>query len=225
MRALFLGISIFVVYTVYSGLDRLHINLAAAAAQPSQIQYVISVTGIPTGPCTKNQIAVQLDAQSNLYLWPCINGAWAQEGTASASPTGVTSVFGRTGVVTATNGDYSTSLIPEGTNLYFTAARARSAVSVTAPLTYNSATGALAVTASSTPGPNTIVMTDANGVVNAAGFKSGTPATFSTLGTYKFPQIVACSDCAVSTPCTQSTGATPGAYAFIQADGTANCPF
>jgi len=36
---------------------------------------------------------------------------------------GVTSVFGRTGVVTAQSGDYSTSLVPEGSNLYWTDAR------------------------------------------------------------------------------------------------------
>jgi hypothetical protein len=35
----------------------------------------------------------------------------------------VTSVFGRTGTVTAQNGDYNTSLIPEGINLYYTTAR------------------------------------------------------------------------------------------------------
>lgn len=36
---------------------------------------------------------------------------------------GVTSVFGRTGAVVATLGDYTTSLVTEGTNLYFTTAR------------------------------------------------------------------------------------------------------
>jgi hypothetical protein len=36
----------------------------------------------------------------------------------------VTSVFGRTGIVTAQSGDYSTSLVSEGSNLYFTNGRA-----------------------------------------------------------------------------------------------------
>jgi len=40
----------------------------------------------------------------------------------------VTSVFGRTGAVVATLGDYTTSLVTEGTNLYFTDARARAAI-------------------------------------------------------------------------------------------------
>src|SRR5207302_1847882 len=35
----------------------------------------------------------------------------------------VTSVFGRTGAVTAQSGDYTTSLVTEGSNLYYTLAR------------------------------------------------------------------------------------------------------
>ncbi len=42
--------------------------------------------------------------------------------------TGVSSVYGRTGVVTAQSGDYTTTLVTEGTNLYFTDARARNAI-------------------------------------------------------------------------------------------------
>ncbi len=80
----------------------------------------------------------------------------------------VNSLFGRTGAVVAQNGDYNTSLVTEGTNLYytdtrfdsrfsaqttddltegatnqyFTESRARNSLSVTAsPLTYNSSTG------------------------------------------------------------------------------------
>jgi len=40
----------------------------------------------------------------------------------------VTSVFGRTGAVTAQSGDYNTSQVTENTNLYFTDARARTAI-------------------------------------------------------------------------------------------------
>jgi hypothetical protein len=53
--------------------------------------------------------------------------------------TGVSSVFGRTGVVTAQSGDYNTSQVTESGNLYFTNARAQNAISVTgSPLTYAS---------------------------------------------------------------------------------------
>jgi hypothetical protein len=70
----------------------------------------------------------------------------------SATPTAsaVTSIFGRTGNVVAVSGDYTTTLVTEGTNLYFTDARARSALSVTGPLTYNSGTGVFGITASAT---------------------------------------------------------------------------
>lgn len=44
-------------------------------------------------------------------------------GNAAALVTGVSSVFGRTGAVTAQSGDYNTSQVTENTNLYYTAAR------------------------------------------------------------------------------------------------------
>ena len=45
-------------------------------------------------------------------------------GNISGLTTGVSSVFGRTGVIVSATGDYNTSQIPENTNLYFTNARA-----------------------------------------------------------------------------------------------------
>ena len=39
----------------------------------------------------------------------------------------------------------TTSNVPEGTNLYFTSARARSVISATSPLAYNSSTGVVSV--------------------------------------------------------------------------------
>lgn len=62
----------------------------------------------------------------------------------SAGAGTVTSVFGRTGAVVATLGDYNTDLVTEGsTNLYYTNTRARLAFSanVGSALTYNSSTG------------------------------------------------------------------------------------
>ena len=43
----------------------------------------------------------------------------------------VTSVFGRLGAVVAQSGDYTTTLVTEGTNLYYLDSRARSAISLT----------------------------------------------------------------------------------------------
>jgi len=60
----------------------------------------------------------------------------------------VTSVFGRIGDVVAQSGDYTTTQVTEGTNLYFTDARSRNAFSNTATgLTYTSGTGVLSTTA------------------------------------------------------------------------------
>ncbi len=59
----------------------------------------------------------------------------------------VTSVFGRIGDVVAESGDYTTTLVTEGTNLYFTDARAREAISSSAVgLTYTEATGDFSLT-------------------------------------------------------------------------------
>lgn len=61
----------------------------------------------------------------------------------------VTSVFGRTGAVVATSGDYNSDQVTEGTtNLYFTNTRARAAISLTTTgstgaATYNNTTGVL----------------------------------------------------------------------------------
>ena len=49
----------------------------------------------------------------------CFNGFLWVAGTC-----GVPSVFGRAGAVVAQAGDYTTTLVTEGTNLYFTTARA-----------------------------------------------------------------------------------------------------
>lgn len=59
----------------------------------------------------------------------------------------VTSVFGRTGAVTAESGDYTTLLVPENTNLYFTNQRARYAISgdSNSGVVYSNTTGIIAL--------------------------------------------------------------------------------
>lgn len=60
----------------------------------------------------------------------------------NTSVSGVSSVFTRTGAITAQSGDYNTSLVTENTNLYFTNARA-----IAAPITgYVSGAGVVAAT-------------------------------------------------------------------------------
>ncbi len=65
--------------------------------------------------------------------------------TAAGVP--VQSVFGRTGAITAQTGDYTTTQVTEGTNLYYTDARSRGAVSETITgIDYSSGTGVFSLT-------------------------------------------------------------------------------
>ena len=89
-----------------------------------------------TGTTTKTLTLNQQDGGT-------ITASWTDYDTAP-----VTSVFGRTGAVIAQSGDYSTTLVTEGTNLYYTDARARQAISLTTigtsgPATYTTLTGVL----------------------------------------------------------------------------------
>ena len=89
-----------------------------------------------TGTTTKTLTLNQQDGGT-------ITASWTDFDTAP-----VTSVFGRTGAVVAQSGDYTTTLVTEGTNLYFTDSRARSAISLTTtgtsgPATYSNITGVL----------------------------------------------------------------------------------
>jgi hypothetical protein len=75
----------------------------------------------------------------------------------------VTSVFGRTGAIVAVSGDYNTSQVTENTNLYFTDARSRAALSFTAGSgAYNSTTGVITIPTNNnqiTNGSNFITLT------------------------------------------------------------------
>ena len=91
-----------------------------------------------TGTTTKTLTLTQQDGGT-------ITASWTDYDTAP-----VTSVFGRTGAVIAVGGDYNTSQVTENTNLYFTNARARTAISLTTTgtsgaATYDNATGVLNV--------------------------------------------------------------------------------
>ena len=96
------------------------------------------VSAAVTGTTTKTLTLNQQDGGSVTASWTDIN------------TDAVSSVFGRTGAVVATSGDYTTTQVTEGTNLYFTDARSRNAISLTTTgtsgaATYNSTTGVLNV--------------------------------------------------------------------------------
>ena len=80
---------------------------------------------------------------SNSYTFPNATGTLALTSDISYP---VTSVFGRTGAVIATSGDYNTSQVTENTNLYFTDARARAALSAGTGISYNNTTGVITST-------------------------------------------------------------------------------
>lgn len=65
--------------------------------------------------------------------------------TQSIPTNAVSSVFGRTGAVTAQSGDYTTAQVTESGNLYYTDARARAALSAGTGVSYNSTTGAISI--------------------------------------------------------------------------------
>jgi hypothetical protein len=69
----------------------------------------------------------------------------------------LTSINGQTGAVTLT-----TSNVAEGTNLYYTDARARAAISVTGSGSYDSATGIITVSAAAVPKVTGVAVTDSS---------------------------------------------------------------
>ena len=86
-----------------------------------------------------NQDIVEINVTEEIVVVEAPAGAYPL-------PSTVSSVFGRTGAIIATIGDYNTSLVTENTNLYFTNARSRTAISLTTTgtsgaATYDSATG------------------------------------------------------------------------------------
>lgn len=86
------------------------------------------VSAAVTGTTTKTLTLNQQDGGTVTASWTDIN------------TDAVSSVFGRTGAVVAASGDYTTTQVTEGTNLYFTDARARAAISLTTTGTSGAAT-------------------------------------------------------------------------------------
>ena len=97
----------------------------------------------------------------------------------------VTSVFGRIGTVIANSGDYNSDQVTEGsTNLYFTIARARTALSATGPVAYSSVSGIISIAQSTTSTDGYLSSTDwntFNGKQSALTFGNLTEATSSVL--------------------------------------------
>jgi predicted heme/steroid binding protein len=130
-----------------------------------------------TGTTTKTLTLNQQDGGT-------ITATWSDFDTAP-----VTSVFGRTGAIIAQSGDYTTTLVTEGTNLYFTDARSRAAISLTTigssgPSTYSNLTGVINIPDYGSALIGYVPYTGATGNVNLGewGFTTGF-VTFDTTPT------------------------------------------
>jgi hypothetical protein len=88
----------------------------------------------------------------------------------------VSSVFGRTGNVTAANGDYTTAQVTESGNLYYTDGRARGALSFVAGSgAYNSSTGVITIPT------NNNQITNGAGYITSAALSGYLPLTGGTM--------------------------------------------
>ncbi len=99
----------------------------------------------------------------------------------------VQSVFGRTGAVTAQSGDYTTSLIPEGPNLYWTQGRFDSALSATTSLPNILTLGSLALPVSQLTGILPVVKggtASSSAVTNGIYYNNGSWAEADNFLTY-----------------------------------------
>jgi hypothetical protein len=105
--------------------------------------------------------------------WIISNGtAWGKVDNTDA----VSSVFGRTGNVVASNGDYNTSQVTESGNLYYTDARSRAALSFAAGSgAYNSGTGVITIPT------NNNQITNGAGYITSAALSAYLPLTGGTL--------------------------------------------
>ena len=140
------------------------------------------VSAAVTGTTTKTLTLTQQDAGT-------ITASWTDYDTAP-----VTSVFGRTGAVVATSGDYNTSQVTELTNLYYTDARSRAAISLTTTgtsgaATYNNLTGVLnipqyqgGVTSFNTrTGAVTLTSGDVTGALGFTPYNATNPSNYISL--------------------------------------------
>lgn len=124
------------------------------------------------------------NAFGDILLW---NGsAWTHAATSSLGIiSGVSSIFGRTGAVTAQSGDYTTDQVTQGSNLYFTNSNARAAFSALYPILYNSGSGIFS-TAFGTTTSNTFAGTQTfnNITVNGTCTGCATGSGITGLGNY-----------------------------------------
>ena len=166
------------------------------------------VSAAVTGTTTKTLTLTQQDAGTITASWTDIN------------TDAVTSVFGRTGAIIAVSGDYNTDLVTEGTtNLYFTDARSRAALSFTAGSgAYNSTSGVITIPTNNnqiTNGSNYITLTSLSGSTGIS-YNNTTGAISSTITQY--------TDALARASISLTTTGTSGAATYNSTTGVFNIP-
>jgi len=131
----------------------------------------------------------------------------------------VSSVFGRTGAVVAASGDYTTTQVTEGTNLYYTDARARASNSFTAGSgAYNSTTGVITIPTNTnqlTNGASFITLTSLSGSTGIS-YNNTTGVITSTITQY--------TDALARASISLTTTGTSGASTYNSTTGVLNIP-
>jgi hypothetical protein len=165
------------------------------------------VSAAVTGTTTKTLTLNQQDGGT-------ITASWTDDNTDA-----VTSVFGRTGAVVAVSGDYNTSQVTENTNLYFTDARSRAALSFTAGSgAYNSTTGVITIPTNNnqiTNGSNFITLTSLSAGAGIS-YNNTTGAISSTITQY--------TDALARAAISLTTTGTSGAATYNSTTGVLNVP-
>ena len=133
------GTSYYVVYRPKSGMAWSEYWVVPTSGTPLKIAGVrVSQPPAPQMTIQPSQILAGGASDGQALVWSDSLRRWSPS-TLSA---GVSSIFGRTGAVTAQAGDYDTDKVPEGVvNKYYLDSRARTAFSAQSPLAYDSQTG------------------------------------------------------------------------------------
>lgn len=147
--------------------------LAASTYTDAQAQAVADarIAAITLGDLVDVDTSSSPPTDLQVLSWVAAANQWKPRSV----PTSVSSVNGKSGTVTLTSTD-----IPEGSNQYFTQARARTAISAALPLSYNNITGVLSLNGSL----GTVTSVNASGGTTGLSFTGGpiTSAGTITLG-------------------------------------------
>ena len=166
------------------------------------------ISAAVTGTTTKTLTLNQQDGGT-------ITASWTDDNTDA-----VTSVFGRTGAVVATSGDYNTDLVTEGTtNLYFTNARSRAALSFTAGSgAYNSTTGVITIPT------NTNQLTNGASFITLTSLSAGAGISYNNITGVITSTITQYTDALARAAISLTTTGTSGAATYNSTTGVFNIP-